>query len=149
MPDVPVVILTTFQTEQQVMEALSAGARGFLLKDADPVELLAAVRAARRGETLLSPFVTDHLVSLASGQTRAAGASRDPNELNEREREVLQLLAQGARNKEIANALFIATKTVEYHLSNIFSKLGVSNRTEAARTAVERGLVASGFHPLK
>ena len=149
MPEVPVVILTTFQTEQAVMEALAAGARGFLLKDADPVELLAAVRAAQRGETLLSPFVTDHLVSLASGQTRAAGASRDPNELNEREREVLQLLAQGARNKEIANALFIATKTVEYHLSNIFSKLGVSNRTEAAREAVERGLVASGFHPLK
>ena len=149
LPNVPVVILTTFQTEQAVMEALAAGARGFLLKDADPAELLAAVRAAQRGETLLSPLVTDHLASLASGQTRAAGAARDPNELNEREREVLQLLAQGARNKEIANALFIAPKTVEYHLSNIFNKLGVSNRTEAARTAVERGLVASGFHPLK
>jgi DNA-binding NarL/FixJ family response regulator/signal transduction histidine kinase len=148
-PEIPVVILTTFQTEQTVTAALAAGARGFLLKDAKAEDLLAVVRAARHGDTLLAPAVANQLAALASGQTRAAGNMRDPDELNEREREVLYLLAQGARNKEIANALFIASKTVEYHLSNIFTKLGVSNRTEAARTAVERGLVAPAFRPLK
>ena len=146
LPQTPVLILTMSRTEQAVGDALANGARGFLLKDADPDELLAAVRAARRGESLLSPAIVDRLASLASGQGKAI---RDASELNEREREVLQLLAQGARNKEIATALFIAPKTVEYHLSNIFAKLDVTNRTEAARIAVERGLVAPGFRSLK
>ncbi len=146
LPQTPVLILTMSKTEQAVGEALANGARGFLLKDADPAELLAAVRAAKRGESLLSTVIVDRLASLASGQNRA---NRDASELNEREREVLQLLAQGARNKEIATALFIAPKTVEYHLSNIFTKLDVTNRTEAARIAVERGLVAPGFRSLK
>ncbi len=146
LPQTPVLILTMSKTEQDVGEALANGARGFLLKDADPAELLAAVRAARRGESLLSTVIVDRLASLASGQNRAI---RDPSDLNEREREVLQLLAQGARNKEIATALFIAPKTVEYHLSNIFTKLDVTNRTEATRIAVERGLVAPGFRSLK
>ena len=148
-PEIPVVILTTFQTEQTVKDALAAGARGFLLKDAGAEELLAATRAAQRGDTLLAPAVANQLAALASGQANTGGISRNPNELNERERDVLQLLAQGARNKEIASALFIAPKTVEYHLANIFTKLGVSNRTEAARVAVERGLVAPAFRPLK
>ena len=97
------------------------------------------MRAAHRGEALLAPSVTDRLAALASGQ----GGKPDADALNERELEVLQLLAQGARNKEIAARLFIVPRTVEYHLANIFGKLGVSNRTEAARMAMERGLVTS------
>lgn len=146
LPEIPVVILTTIQTDQSVSEALAAGARGFLLKDTDPAELSAAVRAAKRGETLLASAVADRLALLASPNR---SFSNGPDELNDREREVLQLLAQGARNKEIATALFIAPKTVETHLSNIFRKLDVSNRTEAARVALERGLVTPTFRPSK
>ncbi|HZO87029.1 MAG TPA: response regulator [Chthonomonadaceae bacterium] len=141
-PDLPVVILTTFQTDEALREALRAGARGYLLKDAEPANIVAAVRAAHRGESLLSPAVTARLSALASGQAARPAEAAD---LNERELEVLQLLAQGARNKDIAAQLFITSKTVEYHLSNIFSKLGVSNRTEAARAAIERGLIRSNL----
>ncbi len=130
---IPVMILTTLQTEHTISEALQSGARGFLLKDTNAEELLAAVHAAKRGETLLAPAIALRLADLAAGHGRF--------DLNEREREILQLLAQGARNKEIATALFIAPKTVEYHLSNLFTKLGVSNRTEATRLALEQGLV--------
>jgi DNA-binding NarL/FixJ family response regulator/signal transduction histidine kinase len=142
LPELPIVILTTFQTDETLTEALQAGARGFLLKDAEPSDLLAAVRAAHRGESLLNPAAIARLAALASGQTTRPP---DSQELNEREMEVLEMLARGARNKEIAAALFIAPKTVEYHLSNLFSKLNVSNRTEAARVAIERGLVAPAF----
>ena len=144
-PELPVVILTTFQTEETVTAALAAGARGFLLKDTEPANLIAAVLAAQRGEALLSPSVTGQLASLASGQ----GGKADADALNERELEVLQLLAQGSRNKEIAARLFITPRTVEYHLGNIFGKLGVSNRTEAARAALERNLVSSDPRILK
>jgi DNA-binding NarL/FixJ family response regulator/signal transduction histidine kinase len=146
-PELPVVVVTTFQTDDSVREALGAGARGYLLKDAEPADLVAAVRAAHRGETPLAPAVTERLTALALGQAGPANAGA--GSLNEREREVLQLLAQGARNKEIAARLFIATKTVEYHLSNIYSKLNVSNRTEAVRAAIERGLVISQARTLK
>ncbi|HLV80237.1 MAG TPA: response regulator, partial [Chthonomonadaceae bacterium] len=138
-PDLAVVVLTTFQTDAAMVEALGAGARGFLLKDTDPADLIAAVRAASRGEALLSSPVAGRLAVLATGQAGKGAAAG--NSLNERELEVLTLLAQGARNKEIAARLFITAKTVEYHLSNIFVKLGVSNRTEAVRAAIERGLV--------
>lgn len=134
-PDLPVVILTTFQTDQSVKEGLGAGARGYLLKDAEPAELIAGVRAASRGESLLSPAITSRLSRIASGRA-------DEELLHEREKEVLRLVAQGARNKEIASQLFIAPKTVEYHLSNVYLKLGVSNRTEAVREAIERQLIA-------
>ena len=138
-PLIPVVILTTLQTEHTISEALKSGARGFLLKDAGAEQLLAAVRAAKRGESLLAPAIALRLADLASGHGQF--------DLNEREREILQLLAQGARNKDIATSLFIAPKTVEYHLSNLFTKLGVSNRTEATRLALEQGL-GSAHWPL-
>jgi DNA-binding NarL/FixJ family response regulator/signal transduction histidine kinase len=151
LPDLPIIILTTFQSDEVVSEALQAGARGFLLKDAHAADLVAAVRAAYRGESVLTPAVTQRLAAIASGQHsgRTDSGTDLRADLNERELEVLQLLARGARNKEIGAALFIAPKTVEYHLSNIFSKLNVSNRTEAARAALERGLIAPGSYPLK
>jgi DNA-binding NarL/FixJ family response regulator len=89
---------------------------------------------------MLAPAITDRLADFASAQT----ANDHIEALNERETEVLELLAQGARNKEIAERLFIVPRTVEYHLANIYAKLGVSNRTEAARIAIERGLVVQG-----
>jgi DNA-binding NarL/FixJ family response regulator/signal transduction histidine kinase len=138
MPELPIVILTTFQTAESVSEALAAGAKGYLLKDADASDLIAAVRAARRGEALLSPAVADRLSALA--MLHPAGPS-GPDTLNDREQEILQLLARGARNKEIAAQLFLSIKTIEYHMAHLFHKLGVSNRTEAARVATERGLV--------
>ncbi len=139
LPDIAVVVLTTFQTEEIVLEALSAGARGFLLKDAEPADLMAAIRAAKRGEALLAPAVTDRLAALAAGQSERTPDAAE--RLNERELEVMQLLAKGARNKEIAAQLFVTASTVEYHLSHIFAKLEVSNRTEAVRVAMARGLV--------
>ena len=135
-PELPVVILTTFQTDDTVRESLRAGARGYLLKTADAADLVAAVKAAQRGETVLAAPVSDRLAILAQGHALDMGDS-----LNERALEVLHLLAKGARNKEIAAQLFISERTVEYHLSNIFLKLGVSNRTEAAQAAVARGII--------
>ena len=140
-PEIPVVVLTTFQTQETVTEAISSGAKGFMLKDSEPAHLVRAIRAAHRGVALLSPAITDTLAELAHNQNSKAEPSES---LNERELEVLMLLAQGARNKEIAEALFIVPRTVEYHLANIYSKLGVSNRTEAVRAALSRGLVAPG-----
>jgi DNA-binding NarL/FixJ family response regulator len=140
-PNIPVVVLTTFQTQETVTEALTAGAKGFMLKDSAPAHLLRAIRAAHRGEALLSSAVTETLAEMASSQN---SKSDGVEALNEREQEVLDLLAQGARNKDIAEALFIVPRTVEYHLANIYSKLGVSNRTEAVRMALGRGLVTPG-----
>jgi DNA-binding NarL/FixJ family response regulator/signal transduction histidine kinase len=135
-PDLPVVILTTFATDEAVKEALAAGARGYLLKDTDPADLIVAVRAAHRGETMLSSTVMQRVATMAASR----GTDPAAPTLNPREMEVLQLLALGARNKEIAAKLFITTSTVEYHLSNIYGKLNVSNRTEAVRAAIESGI---------
>lgn len=143
MPDLPVVILTTFQSHEAVSEALTAGARGFMLKDAEPAQLLAAIRAARRGEVLL-----DHEVRSALSEYAVSASTKpDLEPLNEREQEVLTLLIRGARNREIADQLFIVPRTVEYHLANIYSKLGVSNRTEAVRVALDRGLAEPQSRP--
>ncbi len=140
MPDLPVIVLTTFDGESSIAQALAAGARGYLLKDADPADLAAAIRAVHRGESQFSSAVTGRLASLAG---RASHGAQDVR-LNDREREVLDLLAQGARNKEVAARLFITVSTVEKHISNLFAKLGVSNRAEAVRTALDLGLISGG-----
>ncbi len=138
LPHIPVVILTTFQSEASVKDALAEGARGYLLKDAQPSLLIAGVKAAYKGEALMAPEVMESLFELAKGKPESY---RTPeNELNKREREVLTLLVNGARNKQIASELFISTSTVEYHLSNIYIKLNVSNRTQAATAALELGI---------
>ena len=138
LPEIPVVILTTFHSESSVKDALAGGARGYLLKDALPSVLISGVKAAFKGEALMSPEVMERLFDLANGKSLN---DRTPeNELNERELEVLALLVNGARNKQIAADLFISTSTVEYHLSNIYLKLNVSNRTQAVRAALEMGV---------
>ena len=139
-PELPVIVLTTFETEGSVGQALTAGARGYLLKDTSPADLVAAIHSVYRGESQFSSSITERLASRASG--RSADAP-----LNDREREVLELLARGARNKEIAADLFITVSTVEKHIASLFYKLDVSIRAEAVRAAVERGLVSTTAIP--
>jgi DNA-binding NarL/FixJ family response regulator len=131
-----VLILTTYDTDRDVMPALEAGATGYLLKDAPRADLLRAVRAAARGEAVLSPAVTARLMS----RVRTPGAGP----LSHRELEVLELIAAGTTNREAAVRLFITEATVKTHLLNIYAKLGVSDRAAAVAEAFNRGLLTPG-----
>ncbi|MEU4346404.1 response regulator transcription factor [Streptomyces sp. NPDC023838] len=140
---VKVLILTTFDLDEYVYEALRAGASGFLLKDASAAELAHAVRVVAAGDALLSPGVTKRLIAEFA---RTAGAPRTPLKdrvatLTERETEVLSLIAQGLSNAEIATALTVAEQTVKTHVSRILVKLALRDRTQAAVFAYETGLV--------
>jgi DNA-binding NarL/FixJ family response regulator len=142
-----VLILTTFDIDDYVYEALHAGASGFLLKDALPAELVQAVRVVASGDALLAPTVTRRLIEQFVRTAPVASAERARlDELTEREREVLTLVARGLSNTEIAGALFIAEQTVKTHVSKILAKLGVRDRVQAVVTAYEVGLVAPGRH---
>jgi DNA-binding NarL/FixJ family response regulator len=132
-PAVRVVALTSFSESPQVRDALGAGAIGYMLKDASPDELRSAVRAAARGESPFSPKAAGALLP-----TRAQGEAPPP-ELSAREREVLELVAEGLPNKLIARRLEISEKTVKAHLTSIYQQLGVTDRTQAALWARERG----------
>jgi DNA-binding NarL/FixJ family response regulator len=147
-PDCRVIVLTTFDDDEDVFEGLRAGAVGYLLKDVTSPTLAEAIRAAARGESFLQPAVAAKVVAefarLAdrAGQTprpRASEALVEP--LSERETEILRLVAQGASNREIAARLFIAEGTVKNHLTSILGKLGVHDRTQAALRARDLGLV--------
>ncbi|KAB8185194.1 response regulator [Nonomuraea phyllanthi] len=126
-----VLVLTTYDTDSDVLPAIEAGATGYLLKDAMPEELVRAVRAAARGEAALSPSVATRLL----GQVRAPAAP-----LSARELEVLSLIARGSTNREAAARLFISEATVKSHLLHIYAKLGVNDRAAAVAAAFERGL---------
>jgi DNA-binding NarL/FixJ family response regulator len=141
-PALKIMALTSFSDDEQVFPALEAGANGYLLKDIDPDELVAAIRAVHAGESPLDPEVAKRLVSRF--QRPAAPGTQPPHEpLTEREHDVLRLLTQGKSNKEIAHELFIGDRTVKSHLSAIFQKLNVTDRTQAALYAVRHGLVDS------
>jgi len=132
-PGARILILTTYETDADILRAVEAGATGYLLKDATPAELADAVRAAARGETVLAPSVAGRLVT---------HVRRPPREsLSARETEVLALVAWGRTNAEIGRALYISEATVKTHLLRAFGKLGVSGRTAAVTTAIERGLL--------
>jgi DNA-binding NarL/FixJ family response regulator len=133
--DVEVVALTSFGENARVHAALEAGASGYLLKDADADEVIAAIRAAHRGELQLDPAIARRLMTALRPKT-----SR-PEELTARELEVLRLLAEGRANKEIAAALSLSERTARTHVSSILSKLGLNSRTQAALWAVREGLV--------
>jgi DNA-binding NarL/FixJ family response regulator len=133
-----VIVLTSFTDEAKMLPAIRAGAVGYLLKDVDPQELVAAIRTVHEGETLLHPAVIRELVREVAGDGREPPAE---NPLTRREREVLALIARGRANKAIAFELGVAEKTVKTHVSNILGKLGVSDRTQAALYAVREGLV--------
>lgn len=132
-PDTRVLILTTFDSESDVLPAIEAGAIGYLLKDALPDELMRAVRAAARGESVLAPSVTQHLM----GQVRRPGAGT----LTDREKQVLQLVANGGSNREAAAALFIGEASIKTHLQHIYDKLGVRDRASAVAEGYRRRLL--------
>lgn len=132
-PGIRVIVLTTYETDQDIVRAVEAGATGYLLKDTSRTDLLAAIAAAARGETVLSPSVATKLVTRMRAPTTES--------LSKREREVLSLVARGLTNAEIGKALFISETTVKTHLLRVFGKLGVSDRTAAVTTALDRGLL--------
>ena len=140
-PDGPLaIVLSAYDDEDYVMAALSAGATGYLLKTAHANELTAAIHAAASGETVLQGSVGRALLA------RMRNATGQHEVLSERELEVLRVAAQGARTKQIAARLAVSSRTVEGHLTSIFNKLGVSNRTEAIMYAASRGWVALPRH---
>jgi NarL family two-component system response regulator LiaR len=143
MPEVRVIVLTSFLDDDRLLPAVQAGAAGYLLKDVEPSELARAVRAAHAGEALLDPAAAARLVeAIADGQASPAAEERE--RLTRREREVLELIAQGRSNKRIALELGISEKTVKAHVGRLLGKLGVADRTQAALLAVRRGLVRNG-----
>ena len=135
-----ILILTTFDHDEYVYEALRAGASGFVLKDDPPEQLLAAIRTVAAGEALLSPAVTKRVIAQFARLPRPAPARR-LDELTERELDVFRLIARGLSNAEIGRELYISPSTVKNHISAILAKLGVHNRIQAAVYAVRRGLV--------
>jgi len=134
-PSTRVVVLTTYASDGEVLRAIEAGAVGYLLKDVPHDELFRALRAVVRGERYLAPVVTERLMARWQQPARAS--------LTERELDVLRCVARGDGNKQIAASLGITEPTVKAHLVHIFDKLGVENRTAAARVAREQGLVAT------
>jgi DNA-binding NarL/FixJ family response regulator len=140
-----ILILTTFQDDENVFGALRAGASGFLLKDADPSELLRAIRVLARGGALLSPNVTRRLIAeLASRPERCEVAASDLQSLTEREREVMALAAAGLSNQEIAEKLVISIATAKTHVSRAMRKLHVRDRAGLVAFAYASGLVRAG-----
>lgn len=141
MPQVGVVVLTMHEDQEYLMRALKFGANSYLVKDVDSANLAEAIRAAKDGRPYLHPKLAGlALMQVARGQETRARSAGDPG-LTEREIEVLRLVGQGASNREIAASLFISEKTAKNHLTHIFEKLGVSDRTQAALYAVRTGLV--------
>jgi DNA-binding NarL/FixJ family response regulator len=146
MPRQKVLILTTFGLDDYIIEALRAGASGFLLKDAPVEELIRAVRSVAAGDAQLSPAVTKRLLDQVARRLPAA-VERDTEvlaQLTEREREVLRLLSAGMSNAEIANALVLSEPTIKTHVSNVLQKLGLRDRVQAVIYAYENGLITPG-----
>jgi DNA-binding NarL/FixJ family response regulator len=132
-PDIQILVLTTYDTDADIVRAVEAGATGYLLKDAPRDELFRAVRATARGETVLAPPIAARLM----GKVRDKGDTA----LTAREIDVLMLVARGATNQDVGEKLHISTATVKSHLLQIYQKLGVSDRTAAVTTAIERGII--------
>jgi DNA-binding NarL/FixJ family response regulator len=143
-----VLIVTTFNLDEYVYQALRAGASGFLLKDASPAELIGAVRTVAAGESLLAPAVTRRLIGRYASRIRPSDpaepqAGHPLSDLTPREREVLLLIASGMSNAEIAGALFISAETVKTYVSRILAKLGLRDRVQAVVFAYQEGLVSA------
>jgi DNA-binding NarL/FixJ family response regulator len=145
-----VLVLTTFDTDEYLFDALAAGASGFLLKNASPEKLIEAVRTVARGDALLAPDVTRRVISRATTASvpvvdeTVPAADTTLAGLTERETEVLRLLGRGLSNAEIAGQLFVGEATVKTHVSNVLQKLGVRDRIQAVVWAYEHGVVRSG-----
>ncbi len=134
--DTKAVVFTAYDTDERVLGALRAGARGYLLKGASRSEIFSAIRTINAGGSLLQPAVTDKLLEHMS-----RGRDPEPEPLTPREAEVLDLISKGLPNKEIAGRLFVTERTVKFHVSSLLHKLDAGNRTEAVSVAVRRGLI--------
>ena len=136
--DIGIIILTTYDTDDYIFRGIEAGARGYLLKDSPPEEVLKAIRTVHKGESLIQPRVASRLLDRFSQLARAPDTGEV---LSPREVEVLQLMAKSTFNKEIATELLIGESTVKTHIVHIFNKLGVKGRTEAVAEAARRGII--------
>ncbi len=145
-PDARVLVLTTFDADENVVEALRAGASGFLLKDVTPVDFVAAIRTVAAGDALLAPTVTRRLLDRFADRLPPVNQERNAalRELTEREIEVLTLIARGLSNREIAERLVLAEPTVKTHVSHVLDKLDLRDRAQAVVLAYEAGLVRPG-----
>ncbi|MGW5678998.1 response regulator [Streptomyces sp. NPDC003860] len=143
---VRVLVLTTYDTDEYVVEALRAGASGFLVKDTRPADLLAAIRTVAAGDALLSPGPTSRLIArvLAAPSPPVPNAGAGPDHLTDRERQVLALVARGLNNAEVADALALSPLTAKTHVSRIMGKLGARDRAQLVIVAYESGLVVPG-----
>jgi len=146
LADVRVLILTTFEADEYVYEALRAGASGFLVKDTDPGELLRAIRVIASGDSLLSPSITRRLIAdvVRRPRPRTTTGTRQVEALTDREREVLTLVGTGLSNDEIARNLYLSPLTVKTHVSRMLTKIGARDRAQLVVTAYESGLVTPG-----
>ena len=143
--DVRVVILTTFDVDEYVFEAIRSGASGFLVKDTQPAELLQAVRVVAEGDALLSPGITRRLIEEFATRAKDPVTDAELEELTNREREVLALVAEGLTNDEIAQRLYVSPATAKTHVSRAMSKLGARDRAQLVVIAYESGLVRPGW----
>jgi DNA-binding NarL/FixJ family response regulator len=140
-----VVVVTTFELDEYVAEAVRSGASGFLVKDTDPADLIRAVRVAAAGDALLSPGPTRRLLERVAGSLRQAPATERLDVLTDREREVLTLVAEGLTNEEIAERLVLSPLTAKTHVSRMLGKLGARDRVQLVVIAYETGLVRPGW----
>ena len=137
-PEIGIIILTTYETDEHIFTGIEAGARAYLLKDSSPAEVFEAIRAVHKGFSLIQPSIATRVLDRVSQQAQGAAPEQV---LSARELEVLQLASTGAANKEIGAELLIAGSTVKTHVIRIFNKLGVRGRTEAVTEAVRRGII--------
>ena len=144
IPDINVLILTVSEMEEDLFTSIKYGAKGYLLKNAEPDELIQDIYHVARGESIILPLMATKLLTefqnLSSGKKKKS--DEDTTGLSPREKEVLQLVAKGATNREIADSLFISENTVKTHLQNIMEKLHLANRSQAAAYAIQKGLVS-------
>ncbi|MER5459562.1 response regulator transcription factor [Streptomyces sp. NPDC002668] len=141
---VRVLVLTTYDTDEHIVEALRAGASGFLVKDTEPADLLAAIRTVAAGESLLSPGPTSRLIARVLRGPNDPPTTGGPDGLSERERQVLALVARGLNNSEIGETLGLSPLTAKTHVSRIMGKLGARDRAQLVIVAYESGLVVPG-----
>ena len=139
--DAKFLVLTTFDTDEYIFDAIEAGAKGYLLKDTSREELFRAVRTVNRGESLIEPGVVSKVLNRLTALSQQAANGPDQGALSDRELEVLQSMARGSANKQIASDLSITESTVKTHVANIFQKLDVSHRTEAVTKAMSQGII--------
>ena len=139
--DVKFLVLTTYDTDEYIFDAIEAGAKGYLLKDASREDLFKAVRTVNQGESLIDPGVVTRVLDRLTQLSRSGAQGADQASLSEREVEVLRLMANGSANKQIASELSITESTVKTHVANIFQKLEVNHRTEAVTKAMTKGII--------